>query len=41
MAYPIWHIIPLYDSHNKQADELEIEDDTTLVPANVSKICET
>ncbi|HDU8491122.1 TPA: hypothetical protein RG418_002112 [Aeromonas hydrophila] len=35
-----WYIIPLCDSHNKEADEMELFGTPTLVSANVSKTCD-
>lgn len=34
-----WYIVPLCDGHNKQASELELWHEPTLVSANVSKTC--
>jgi len=34
-----WYIIPLCDSHNRQATEMEVMDSTIFVSANVSQTC--
>ncbi len=34
-----WYIIPLCDTHNKKADEMELRGTPTLVSANVSETC--
>jgi hypothetical protein len=34
-----WYIVPLCDSHNKQAETLEIMDSRVLVPANKAETC--
>ncbi|EGR5566937.1 hypothetical protein CES77_17880 [Vibrio cholerae] len=34
-----WYIIPLCQSHNKKADEMELYGSPTLVSANVSQTC--